>query len=234
MTGGCRKQSPSGFTLLELLVSITILALILVVVLGAIQVGARSWESGERRAEENQHTRTLFGTLDRELTALYPLRAKEQDKDVVVFRGQADSLEFATLPQGYGSEPFSYMIRIVRYAVEPDRGLVVTERYPFVDAETGGGVRDSHGRQLDERVLAVRFRYLVPEGRPEERRPPGWRDAWDPSMDEAIGGQQPLKGSSRLPVAVEVTLTIHRPNREGVRELILPPLVFPVQVGRGL
>lgn len=234
MPGGFGKRPPFGFTLLELLVSITVLALILVAVLGALQVGSRSWESGERRAEENQRTRTLFEALARELTALYPLRVKEGEKEVVVFRGQADSLEFATLPQSYGSEPRSFMVRIVRYAVEPDRGLIATENYPLLGAGSGGGQQDSHDRRLDERVSAIRLRYLVPEGRPEERRPPGWRDSWDPSMDEAVGGQPSLKGSARLPLAVEMTMTVHRPHREGIRELILPPLVFPVQVGRGL
>src|SRR5712692_5378510 len=114
-----------GFTLLELLISMTILALIFVAILGAIQVGSKSWESGELRAEENQRTRTLYDTLARDLTTLYPLRVQSQDpkKDIVVFRGQPNSLRFATLPQSYGAEPFSHMIRIITYTVEPDHGL---------------------------------------------------------------------------------------------------------------
>lgn len=239
------RSAEHGFTLLELLISMTILALIFVAVLGAIQVGSKSWESGELRAEANQRSRTLFDALARELTMLYPLRIKDQDKDVIAaFRGTSDSLSFATLPQSYGAEPFSHMIRVVTYGVESERGLVATESYPLVGPADGSGPQEERMKGLDERVSEVRFRYLVPEGKPEEKLPPSWREFWDPSQDEAVpsssqdvrspGSQRPLQALDRLPLAVEITLTIRQTNQRGDRDLILPPLVFPVQMGRTL
>jgi prepilin-type N-terminal cleavage/methylation domain-containing protein len=235
----------AGFTLLEILISMTILALIFVAVLGAIHVGSKSWESGELRAEENQRTRTLYDTLARDLTMLYPLRVKSQDdKEIVIFRGKPDSLSFATLPQSYGAEPFSHMIRIVTYSVEPDRGLVSAESYPLVSAEDAPILQEGRTKGLDERVLEARFRYLVPEGKPEEKLPPTWHDFWDPSQDETppsasvslvpLGGRRALQGSERLPLAVEITLTIQQANQRGARDLILPPLVFSVRVGQAV
>ena len=239
----------AGFTLLELLISMTILALIFVAVLGAIRVGSKSWESGELRAEENQRTRTLYDTLARDLTMLYPLRVKSQDpnKDIVVFRGKPDSLSFAALPQSYGAEPFSHMIRIVTYTVEPDLWLASAENYPLIGAEGASSLREGRIKGLEERVSEARFRYLVPEGRPEEKLPPTWRDNWDPSQDQTVpslsqglsrlpsmASQRPLQGSERLPLAVEITLTIRQANQWGARDLILPPLVFPVRVGQTL
>ena len=238
------RSGEAGFTLLELLVSMTILALIFVTVLGAIQVGSKSWESGEQRAEENLRTRTLFDTLARELTMLYPLRVKDQDKEVVAFRGNPDSLSFATLPESYGAEPFSHMIRVVTYALEPERGLVATESYPLIGGGDASGPQGGRVKGLDERVSEARFRYLVPEGKPDEKLPPTWRDFWDPSQDDevplvargllSLGGRQSLQGSDRLPLAVEITLTIRKANQRGGRDLIMPSLVFPVQVGRVL
>ncbi len=248
----------SGFTLLELLISMTILTLIFVAILGAIRVGSKSWEGGELRAEENQRTRTLFDSLARELTMLYPLRIPAQDvtKDVIVFRGKSDSLEFATLPQSYGAAPFSHMIRIVRYSVESEQGLISTESYPLVGPATAFATQEGRAKGLDERVTEVRFRYLVPEGRPEDNLPAQWRDSWDPSQDQQVigigltpepgpratfsltsgssGGRHQLQGSDRLPMAVEITLRIRQARQQGIRELILPPLAFPVQVGRTL
>ncbi len=252
-------HATSGFTLLELLISMTILALIFMAILGAIRVGSKSWEGGELRAEENQRTRTLFDTLARELTMLYPLRiqAQDLDKDVIVFRGKSDSLEFATLPQSYGAAPFSHMIRIVAYSVDPVRGLISTESYPLVGPATAFATQEGRRKGLDERVTEARFRYLVPEGQPEENLPPQWRDSWDPSQDQQVVGvvltpgpasrrtitrltsgsqvgKRPLQGSERLPMAVEITLRVRQDKQRGVRELSLPPLVFPVQVGRTL
>jgi len=37
-----------GFTLLELLISMTILAMIVVIIFGAFRVGIRAWEKGEK------------------------------------------------------------------------------------------------------------------------------------------------------------------------------------------
>ena len=248
--GWVAPRTSHGFTLLELLISMTILALIFVTILGAIKVGSKSWESGELRAEENQRTRTLFDTLARELTMIYPLRVKDQDRDVAAFRGKLDSLSFATLPQSYGAEPFSHMIRIVTYTVDPERGLVATERYPSIGAAGASDSGEGRERGLDGRVSDARFRYLVPEGKPDEKVPPTWRDSWDPSEDDAgasapapiLGrrlvaqvGQRPQRGSDRLPLAVEITLTIRRQTGlQTGRDLVLPPLVFPVQVGRTL
>jgi len=234
-----------GFTLLELLVSMTILALIFVAALGAIQVGSKSWESGERRAEANQRTRALVDSLARELTMIYPLRIKQQDKDIVAFHGRSDSLTFATFPRSYGVEPFSHMVRIVEYTVAPDAGLVTTVSYPLAGAAAESDLPDDRTKSIDNQVSDIRFRYLVPEGRPEENLAPVWRDFWDPSQDEtfqpafrrgilASQGQRALKGSDRLPLAVELTLTIRQEERQGPRELILPPLIFPVYAGRTL
>jgi prepilin-type N-terminal cleavage/methylation domain-containing protein len=243
-TQNSTSAGEAGFTLLELLISLTILALIFAAVLGAIQVGGKSWESGEQRVEESQRTRALIDSLARDLAMIYPLRIQEQDTDVVAFRGQTDSLTFATLPQSYGAEPFSHMIRVVTYTVESDGGLVATESYPLVSTAAMSGSLDSRVRRLDDRVSQVRFRYLVPEGKPDEKLPPAWHDFWDPSRDESSQpsfrgsvsavGQRALRGSERLPLAVEMTLAIRQTKQQGARDLTLPPLVFPVQVGRTL
>lgn len=243
-TQNWKPSGEPGFTLLELLISMTILALIFIAVLGAIQVGSKSWESGERRAEANQRMRSLVDSLARELTMIYPLRIKDQDKDIIVFHGKSDSLVFATFPRSYGAEPFSHMIRVVEYAVAPDAGLVATESYPLAGAAAGSDSLDGRAKSIDDQVSDVRFRYLVPEGRPEESLAPVWRDFWDPSQDETLQpasqraitsrDQRALKGSDRLPLAVELTLTIRREERQGSRELILPPLIFPVYAGRTL
>lgn len=225
-------RTVAGFTLLEVLISLTILSLIFVAVLGAIQVGSRSWEKGEQRAEENLRNRTLYDTLARELTMLYPLRVKEQEKEYILFRGKVDSLLFATLPQSYGAEPFSHMIKVVTYTVEPGRGLVAAESYPLSNESDDFDSQGVGAIGADDRISEARFRYLVPTGKPEEKLPPVWRDSWDPSQDGVSQGA--LKGSDRLPLAVEITLTLLRANRQGDRDLTLPPLIFPVQVGRTL
>jgi len=43
-----------GFTLLELLISLTILSLVTVLIFGAFRMGIRAWEKGERNIDGRQ------------------------------------------------------------------------------------------------------------------------------------------------------------------------------------
>jgi hypothetical protein len=224
----------------------TILALIFVTVLGAIRVGSKSWESGEQRAEENQRTRTLFDTMALELTMVYPLRVKDQDRDVIAFRGKSDSLSFATLPLSYGAEPFSHMMRVVTYSVSP-----IGDWSPLNAirswASPAASIHWRDARGLDARVSTPASGTWC--RRETEEKLPHMADYWDPSQDDAgaasllsaasarvaCPGFSGLRGSDRLPLAVEITLTIRQEKGiQGGRELVLPPLVFPVHVGRTL
>ncbi len=58
---------PRGFTLLELLISLTILSMVTVGIYAALSLGADASERGEARSIENQRVRAALSLIARHL-----------------------------------------------------------------------------------------------------------------------------------------------------------------------
>jgi general secretion pathway protein J len=97
---GCgAKRSQKGFTLLELLIGMVLLGLILTLLFGGLRLGARSWDSGDKRADDTAQLRAIHGFLRRELSQVFPLRWKNEVDTRLAFAGIPDALKFvAPLP----------------------------------------------------------------------------------------------------------------------------------------
>jgi len=90
-----RDSRRAGFTLLELLVSITLMGLVLVVLYSGLRLGLNSWEGGEQRAEATNRLRLAQEFLRRQLTqSMTTYQVNDRQERVVVFAGQADGVEF--------------------------------------------------------------------------------------------------------------------------------------------
>jgi general secretion pathway protein J len=96
MTHGEHK-SEAGFTLLELLISMTLLGLLMVVVFGGLRFGARAWERNEAHATATDDVRLVQTLLRREIARAYPLFLMDQANLAnrhVDFDGSEDSMSF--------------------------------------------------------------------------------------------------------------------------------------------
>ncbi len=91
-------KGTSGFTLLELIVTFTILSLVVVMTLGALRLGSAAWEKGEERAEKIQKKRIVFDLLSQQMKSSFPYRVKSQkaEADYLVFLGDGSSLRFVS------------------------------------------------------------------------------------------------------------------------------------------
>ncbi len=101
MEHSSRKDSnnfPSGgFTLLELLISITLLGIIILIVTGATRLGFRSVDSGERKVESLERMRTSLNIIESQIQSEIPLTYTEDDGSrKFYFKGSADSMELST------------------------------------------------------------------------------------------------------------------------------------------
>ena len=72
---GMRSRFPvsGGFTLLELMISLTIVSMIIVAVYATFNIGTESTRRGTARALDNQHARAALSLLTRQLKSAYPL-----------------------------------------------------------------------------------------------------------------------------------------------------------------
>ena len=68
-----REHLDDGFTLLELLVAMTLLGLLMVMLFGSLRFGVRAWESADTRLSSVDEMRLAQGFLRREIEHAYPL-----------------------------------------------------------------------------------------------------------------------------------------------------------------
>ncbi|HNT58060.1 MAG TPA: prepilin-type N-terminal cleavage/methylation domain-containing protein, partial [Syntrophales bacterium] len=66
---GYENPGNRGFTLLELLISLTLLSVIAVLVFGALRLGVRAWEKGEATIETRQRERIVMDLLQRQMAS---------------------------------------------------------------------------------------------------------------------------------------------------------------------
>ena len=201
-----KRRGQRGFTLLELVLALSIVAAMLAIIFGGLRVGIRAWQRGDERTESQQHARSLNALLALSLggTAAYLGPAPAGVQPEVLFQGAPDRLSFVTV-----SAPFPLPAPIAFTAVtlsidEGDKpGLAIREKAlpnddPFEDVAP---------IVVDPSFTAVRFRYLRDtEG--------SWEESWDGAQERAV------------PRAVEVTLT----TMVGGQPVEQPPVSVSIRV----
>ena len=85
-----------GFTLLELMVSVALLAVIITVISGAIRLGYRSVDSGEKNIGRLERFRMSLAIIDAQIQSAFPLTHEKQGVKVPYFKGGRDVLMFAS------------------------------------------------------------------------------------------------------------------------------------------
>ena len=136
-------QSNRGFTLLEVLVSLTIMAMITTVAFTGLSVGIDSWHRGSRKIDELDHRFALERVFQRQVALI----------DHVV-RGDRDGFEFSTsysMANGSGDPVW------VKYLFEGDKLLYSeTPLSQFVPNQMGTPALT----QTFDAVSMNRFQYL--------------------------------------------------------------------------
>ena len=170
-----RQAGQSGFTLLELLVGMTLFVLIAGTAYAALRSAARTWERVDRTALMDGETRLVLDRLERWLATAFPLAVRTDNRWRPWFEGDGGRLVFLVR----GSRPVGlsglYQV-VVRHDTEarpPSLELVMQH----VDERLGiGELREPALRRvLIEDVAEVEFMFFGRRG-PKDR--PAWHPEW--------------------------------------------------------
>lgn len=193
---------PPGFTLLELLISLTIIGLILVIVFGALRIGSRAWEKGEKDVEIRQRQRVVLENIKRQIasTCLREIKGEDkgaEDKKRIFFKGDSEEMEFMTrVPMVPTTRSgMVYVKYVVREEDGGDKKRLMLYEKDILFIETEEDIGDQDEADFFELIPGaenIEFAYLK---RPEDKdADPEWQEAWDPDSDTGI------------PLAVKITL----------------------------
>jgi len=184
-----------GFTLLELLLAMTALALVAAICYGAFHLGVRAVERGEVAVVSAQRLRVASDVLVRQIKSTVPYATRNRDDEIYpYFFGTATSMTFIT---GAGMEGGGGLTRVVYKVVDDPPRLVLTESPFFSTDSLGRDPVDKPGERsavLLEGFRSLTFKYLVFEDTATADDDPSWETHWD-GLDQGA-----------LPAAVQITV----------------------------
>jgi len=196
-TGGLLRQ-PSGFTLLELMISIVLVTIIVVLLGASMRVGYRSLERGEEKAESMERFRVSLRLVDSQLQSGLPLAVREDGLNRSVFVGKRDRMTIASNRSLFrGGRGYV----IASYRVESDMN---NKRTLFVH-ETTIGLDKGEETKLLEGFDEIRFEYYQVDDMKGEGQ---WVEEWTdetrfPGKVRLHLGQGTRKLSLIIPVHVK-------------------------------
>ena len=169
-----------GFTLLEILVAVTLLGLLMAALFGGVRLGVRAWEASGTRLDNDTRLTAVQDFLRDRLTQarLYEASAAVIEASPS-FRGERDRLSFITLMPEHLGAGFQRMILNLTKA--DDGADLSVEWWPADLEEDPRFAGDPiHSRVLLARVAELRFAYF---GKIKDRQPPIWSEVWNlPSL----------------------------------------------------
>jgi len=181
----------SGFTLVELLVVITILGILMSVAFGSVRAGSKSMAAGVARADQTEEIRSGGDFLRRRFAQLAPLMWQVGDDEEVAFTGDGGKVEFVTTAP---AATLGSGLMIATLVIESaDDGVEVW--FGVAPYDPGNTVREEQIAISKTRLISdlatARISYF---GVQEEKGEPGWYDDWRP-------------GAFRYPIAIKLETT---------------------------
>jgi prepilin-type N-terminal cleavage/methylation domain-containing protein len=118
-----KAQRETGFTLMELLVSMTLMGFLAVAIHYGFRVGTNAWEKGGRHLERIRKAQATFDLLSRQLGSMVPYYSRQKVKgapaDVLLFQGTDSGMRFVTTFSSQSRTTSG--LRLVEYFVAKSR-----------------------------------------------------------------------------------------------------------------
>ena len=177
-------RDASGFTLLELIISLTILGVVLLIIFGALRIGTRAWEKGEKDIAVYQRQRAVLGLLSQQIASACVYEIKLGD-DAFYFRGSEKKMEFVSrtpIVPGAQTGVVFVTYEIENVAKEGKKQLNLFEKDAgFMKDDDIESQRNEEIFSLISGIENLQFEYLK-----SDKDDVVWQNVWDPSETKGM------------------------------------------------
>ncbi len=163
-----------GFTLVEMLVALSVAALLVSLVYGAIRVGQRSAQALDRQVEQGEVMRIGWRFIHEAISRAGPAADPARPDVRTGFEGASDRLVFVADIVSYVGIEGTTRITIGRVATDDGDQLVLTRQH--LDDEPAADAAQLEQAVLVDRLEELRIDYF---GQIERGVDPAWHTSWD-------------------------------------------------------
>jgi general secretion pathway protein J len=202
------SHAEAGFTLVELLVALTLVALLVPMVFGGFRFGVRVW-SGAEAVTERGELASVRAVLSDRISMAYPdFLGGDPTSQHVDFTGDHDRLAFLSpTPAAAGGASFSRFTLMLTGTGMAKR-LVMNWQPEFGSDDAAKAEGLVHDTDLVDAVAKLELSYY---GRVAGDEGPAWHDAW--------------QGQLRLPQLVRIRLGFRDDDDRAWPDLLIRPMV---------
>lgn len=166
------RKGPRGFTLLELMLSVVIISLIILIIVGALRLGFRSVEAGEKKVESLERVRNAITILESQIQSELPLSYYENAEKKYYFQGKRTSLDLATNYSVWGGEK-GYVVAHYQVTQETNGRQTLWVKENII------GQDSSRETRMLEQTAEFYFEYFVRDTLKDPQDEAGrWVDEW--------------------------------------------------------
>lgn len=168
----------AGFTLVELLLALTLMSMLLALTYGGMRAATRATDKGQQVLEDSSRIRMAHQFVRRQLNQMLPLAyaAGETPEERVVFQGDARSIRFVAPMPGYLGFGGPQVQELTFEQGEESLDLVLT--HALLQDFDEAYLYEQEPIFLLGEIQDARFAFL---DRDETGAPSGWVDRWEPS-----------------------------------------------------
>jgi len=173
-----------GFTLVEVMITLTILGFILLIIFGGFRLSYSAWERGDSTKEELQRRRIISQLISQQIKSIVPYRIKTEkaEGDYLAFQGKSQSLKFVSALPIHTKRPEGFVYAI--YELKEGRFILYERRAlnrNFFEEEP----REETGISILEGISNIRFEYYR-EADNEKNQTEEWVEEWDAKEEKKL------------------------------------------------
>ncbi|MCF6202873.1 MAG: prepilin-type N-terminal cleavage/methylation domain-containing protein [Methylococcaceae bacterium] len=169
------KSKRSGFTLIEVLIGMSLLGLMMLLLFASLRICVQNWNAGEKKIVQVSQRAIVQNFFQSKLHATLPLNADFFEEQQFSFQGNAEQMQFvASMPASVGK----LGIQLFTLSLQPGENnqgseLKVNIRPFFPKSETEEW--DDESVVILKQIQALRFSYF---GSDEIADEPVWQEEW--------------------------------------------------------